>query len=449
MNKEMYENAVEYLLKIPLFTKKNSFEDTKAFLKQLGNYQQMEHVIHVAGTNGKGSVCNFIQTVLIEAGYSVGMFTSPHLICINERIRFDGEAVSNEAFVHAFLEVKACVDELERMGRPHPAFFEFIFGMACVLFKERKPDYIILETGLGGRLDATNIIEKPILTVITSIALDHTEYLGDSILQIAAEKAGIIKPGAPLIYDASSPEACQAIEEYATKFQVKSYPVSEKKTEIKKFTNKYIDFLYQCGYDRNICIKLPSGALYQVMNAAVAISSIQQLNSRISDSVIKRGIERAKWHGRMEWTAPYFLMDGAHNVAGIEKSAVSVAKMNKKVILLFSAVKEKNCADMIRMLCEKLSFLEVIVTQLSIARAANAEELWNLFDKILKNNKSGKTMNAPERLYIEKDVQKAMHMALRHRDYYEDLDVIIFVTGSLFLVGEVGLFLGQTENYLN
>ena len=160
-------------------------------------------VIHVAGTNGKGSVCAYLNSVLQTAGYSVGMFTSPHLESINERFQINGKNVENEQLVHAFERVQRAATVMRREGMPHPTFFEFLFAMAMVLFEENHVEYAVLETGLGGRLDATNVIKKPAVTVITSVSLDHTEWLGGTIEEIAAEKAGIIKAGVPVVYDAA------------------------------------------------------------------------------------------------------------------------------------------------------------------------------------------------------------------------------------------------------
>ena len=184
------ENAREYLLGIPMWTKKkNTLSQVREFLTELGNPDSRLKIIHVAGTNGKGSVCADLTAILVRAGFRVGTFISPHLEDIRERFLLDGEMVSEEEFQGIFDQVLPVVRQKAKEGCCHPAFFEFLFLMAMVLFVKEQVDYVVLETGLGGRLDATNSAEHPCLTVITSISLDHTEILGDTIRQIAAEKA--------------------------------------------------------------------------------------------------------------------------------------------------------------------------------------------------------------------------------------------------------------------
>ena len=184
-----YEEAVDYINEIPRFTTKNTMDDTRAFLHRLGDPDQSMRIIHVAGTNGKGSVCAYMRFILEAAGYRTAVFTSPHLTDIRERFVIDGEMVSEKAFLGAFLRIYDLLDA----KTPHPTFFEYLFLMAMILFSESRPDFCILETGLGGRLDATNAVSRKELAVITRIGLDHTEYLGDTLEKIAAEKAGILQ----------------------------------------------------------------------------------------------------------------------------------------------------------------------------------------------------------------------------------------------------------------
>ncbi len=419
-----YEQAVEYLLKIPAFAKKNSFDNTKSFFHELGKFEKLNNVIHVAGTNGKGSVCAFVQSCLVRAGYKVGMFTSPHLISINERIRIDGEEISNDIFLEAFTEVKEFVDKRTQRGCTHPAFFEFIFAMACVIFSKFKLDYIILETGLGGRLDATNIVEKPLVTAITSISYDHTQYLGETISEIAYEKAGIIKHGVPVVFDGDNEIVKTVIEKKATINCSQTLPVYEKNVKILKISEKHIDFLIKYGYDKSICINLNSNALYQTKNVYIAVLILHILKDKIDDYIIKYGIEDTVWHGRMEWIKPYFLIDGAHNRAGIESVVNSLKIKDKNILLLFSAVSDKNYFEMVEKLCTELTIKEVIITELSVNRRVIIEELKDLFD-IHYNGK----------IYVEREVSQAVLLAEQHIKNYGD--AIIFATGSLYLVSEI------------
>ena len=206
-----YEEAVAYIEETPKFTTKNKLEHTKECLRRLGNPQDSFRVIHVAGTNGKGSTCAFLTSILREAGYSCGLFTSPHLVVINERFQINEQNIDDASFLRAFEKVKALSEELVAEGNYHPTYFEMLFLMGMVIFQEAGVDYVILETGLGGRMDATTSVENPLACVITSISFDHMQYLGNTIEAIAGEKAGIIVPGVPVIYDGNNPAAAGVI----------------------------------------------------------------------------------------------------------------------------------------------------------------------------------------------------------------------------------------------
>ena len=210
-----YEEAVAYIEETPKFTTKNKLSHTKECLERLGNPEKKFKVIHVAGTNGKGSTCAFLTSIFREAGYSCGLFTSPHLVVINERFQINEKNIDNQTFMSAFEKVKALADELVAEGSYHPTYFEMLFLMGMVIFAEAGVNYVMLETGLGGRLDATTAVEDPVACVITSISFDHMQYLGNTIAEIAGEKAGIIVPGVPVIYDGNNPEAAKVIRKQA------------------------------------------------------------------------------------------------------------------------------------------------------------------------------------------------------------------------------------------
>ena len=199
-----YEEACEYLKKAPRFSKTWRQVDTRNFLERLGGPDEKLRIIHVAGTNGKGSVCAYMNAILREAGYRVGLFTSPHLVEMRERFVIDDCMVSEEDFRWAFQLVW---DSCE--GHGQPPFFDYLFLMGMLLFEKSAPDFVILETGLGGRLDATNTVSRKELTVITRIGLDHTEYLGDTLIAIAGEKAGIMRQGVPCVCLESTEEVAQ------------------------------------------------------------------------------------------------------------------------------------------------------------------------------------------------------------------------------------------------
>lgn len=349
-------HAREYLLDIPFWTKKkNTLEQVRAFLEELGNPDEELQIIHVAGTNGKGSVCADLTSVLREAGYHVGTFVSPHLVDIRERFLLDGIPVSEEIFERSFQKVLSAVQMMTSRGYCHPTFFEFVFLMAMVIFQEQKPDYVILETGLGGRLDTTNVIRRPLGCVITSISLEHTQYLGDSIEKIASEKAGIIKKGIPVVYDANQPEASAVICKRAEEMASKAYGLD------REDSYGQVDF----------------AAPYQAMNAALAVKLLQVLEiPGVDDQVIQRGLSSVCWKGRMQKIGPGIWLDGAHNPGGIQAFIEAVRKISGTdttgqggLQLLFAAVSDKDYGQMIEMLCRGLPIDRVTVVHLNSDRA--------------------------------------------------------------------------------
>ena len=237
-----YEEAVAYIEETPKFTKKNSLEHTKECLRRLGNPQEKFKVIHVAGTNGKGSTCAFLTSILREAGYSCGLFTSPHLVKINERFQINEVNIDDDTFLKAFERVKVLADELVAEGSYHPTYFEMLFLMGMVIFAEAGVDYVTLETGLGGRLDATTAVENPVACVITSISLDHMQFLGNTVREIAGEKAGIIVPGVPVIYDGNDKDAAEVIAAKAKELGSPAYKVIQAGAKVLGNNKDGIDF---------------------------------------------------------------------------------------------------------------------------------------------------------------------------------------------------------------
>ena len=313
-----YTEAVSYINETPKFTTKNSLEHTKECLCRLGNPQDSFRVIHVAGTNGKGSVCAYLASVLREGGYRCGLFTSPHLVKINERFQIDEVPVEDGLFLRAFEKVKHLADELVSQGSYHPTYFEMLFLMGMCIFQEAGVSYVVLETGLGGRLDATNAVENPLACVITSISMDHIQYLGDTVEAIAGEKAGIIKKGIPVIYDANRHETAQVIRETAQRVGAPAYPVRKEDFEIREITSSGIQFLYGKADGRQQEYSIPFIARYQVMNSALALKTLevlreQQVFAGLTNSQVKAGIGGTRWQGRMETIQPGIIVDGDHN----------------------------------------------------------------------------------------------------------------------------------------
>ena len=421
-----YREIVDYIEEIPKFTSKNPLDHTKALLKCLGDPQNQMQVIHVAGTNGKGSVCAYLDSMLRAGGYKVGLFTSPHLVKINERFKINGEMISDERFVKAFEEVQKIIKKAQEDGLDHPSYFETLFLMGMVVFKEADVDYVVLETGLGGRLDATNTVDRPLACIITSISLDHVEYLGDTIGKIAGEKAGIFVPGVPVIYDGNNPAAAGVIRARAQELGSPYFEVKREDTKIIRNTRAGIDFSYENEYYGNTVFTLPFIAEYQVMNSSLALKTIEVLKDQVKIPVeaVRKGLLETRWQGRMETVLPGVIVDGAHNEDGVEKFVETAVHFQKDypLTLLFSAVDDKDYTDMIRTILGKISFHHVIVTQVGGYRKVPAEKLAEIF-----REKGCPTAEACE------DVEEAFKKALAAKGE----DGMLFCVGSLYLVGEI------------
>jgi dihydrofolate synthase / folylpolyglutamate synthase len=417
-----YEEAVSYLYETPKFTKKNSLEHTRRLLGWLGHPEESFPIIHVAGSNGKGSVCSYIDSILKEAGMHRALFISPHLETIRERFRVDGEMISEEDFLEIFLEIKKLLDE--HPETEHPTFFEYLFLMAMLYFRKEKVEVAVLETGLGGRLDATNAPLHPKATVITSISLEHTEYLGNTIEEITGEKAGIIKEGVPIIYDASLPEAASVIGSIAKSKEAPAFPVTEQAIKNVRLQAEGIDFSYASKYDE-LDISIQNKADYQLMNASLATETAMHLLERDDKKdLIESGIRKAFWPGRMEEKEKDIYLDGAHNPDGVKKFLQSAKKIagDRKAVLLFSALEDKHPDKIIAIFAESDLWKKIIVTKIDSARAADPKMLTEEFIKRV----------GTDRVSCIPELEKALSKAIEEKG-----DDLLFCSGSLYLIGEL------------
>lgn len=367
-----YQEATEFILSIPKFTSKNKPEHTRLFLQYLGHPERHFKVIHVAGTNGKGSVCAYLDAMLRAQKKRVGLFTSPHLVKINERIVVDGEMLSDAQFLSVFEKVQAAVGRMQEENLPHPTFFEFLFGMAVTAFAEAKVEYAVLETGLGGRLDATNTVEQPVCSVITSIGYDHTELLGDTLEEIAAEKAGIIKKGTPVIYMEGAEESNRVIEETAKNLGNRCKKIGKNAFKILGIQNKSIAFSCASAYYEDVTWRLNNTGVYQPENACLALEVMRLLFGETKQlRAWQEALSQVIWKGRMEEVQPDVFIDGAHNISAVERFAESVKKNStgQGTILLFSAVQDKDYEQMIACLCRQVDAEIYLVTQIQDKRA--------------------------------------------------------------------------------
>ena len=429
-----YKEAESYINDIPRFAGKNTVEDTGKLLSLIAGSMENTKLIHVAGTNGKGSVCAYLRSVLLESGRSVGMFISPHLETMRERISVNGEMISEKEFGESFERVMDKVKEGNKLGLSHPSFFEYLFLMAMDHFKEKRPDYIILETGLGGRLDATNCILRPAVCVITEIGYDHMQYLGDRLPEIAAEKAGIMKENVPVVFSDKREEVRGILAEYAEK--KKSPVILLKKEQIfdVNIRNKTIDFSLHTGYYNYISLSLNTVALYQVENAALAVLALQKLEDvKVTPDTIRKGLWAAYWPGRMEEIIPGVFLDGAHNEDGIEAFLRTVREdgcMGRR-LLLFGVVADKRYGKMIQMIEDAGLFTEAHVTVLDTGRSASIDELKREWEQCMGI-----------RRYFHPDAEEALQGLLKDKT---DKDTA-YVVGSLYLIGQVKTLMRRIQD---
>ena len=426
-----YTEAVDYIETIPKFTVKHPPEHTRELLSRLGNPQEGIKIIHVAGTNGKGSVCAYLNAMLLAGGKKTGLFTSPHLVRINERFQINGEDVSDEQFLDAFLKVEKAAKEYEAEGEGHPSYFETLFLMGMLIFKEAGVEYLVMETGLGGRLDATNVVEKPLACIITSISRDHTEYLGDTLEAIAGEKAGIIKAGVPVIYDASQPGPASVIAAKAKEMGSPAWPVEPLFYEMKTQSREGITFTFAYPGGEKAELAIPYVAKYQMMNASLAFYTMHILQDvhDIPKNVLAEGLSKIKWPCRMEMAAPGVIIDGAHNEDGIAQfvsTAGYFAKENE-ITILFTAVADKHYHEMIGEICEGIHPSHVVATQIDGSRVVPAEVLAEDF------RKAGCTD-----VCAEPEIGAAYEKALGKKG-----SGMLFCVGSLYLAGELKAYLAK------
>ncbi len=449
--------AVDFLYEIPKFTKKNSLDHTRRLMTLLGSPCLETKVIHVAGSNGKGSVCCFLANMLQAGGKRVGLFTSPHLVDIRERFVIDGEPVDEEGFLSAFDEVRAAVEVLMAQGLPHPTFFEWIFAMGMVIFAQKEVEVVVLETGLGGRLDATNSFPTPVLTVITSISLEHTQYLGSTLSAIAGEKAGIIKEGVPLVYWGEEEEVARVLAETAEAKHSPAYGLTKKNLNFLGFTQKGLAFSLSTAYDKTTTWRINSFAGYQMENAALAITAMRVLADAQAGEgelpgtvdlprgaiqglrgssdfaaeacfaqVLQQGLDAALWPGRMQQVLPEVYLDGAHNPAGIAAFLESVKALSGAdacpPLLLFSMVKDKDVVACVEELCRGIAWEAIMVT--AIPGERGSDETW--LQALFSGDGAGGVEACP-------DLAEAFSRIYRRKVRGQKL----FCTGSLYFVGEL------------
>jgi dihydrofolate synthase/folylpolyglutamate synthase len=402
-----------YVLGNEVKTAKLGLERIGVLLGALGHPQQACRIVHVAGTNGKGSTCAMIDSGLRAAGYRTGLFTSPHLVEPTERIQVAGRQVGADEFAAAFAEVHGCAETLLRQERIdlHPTYFECVTAMAMVLFRERGVEFAVLEVGLGGRLDATNVV-TPELCVVTPVDFDHEAYLGKSLEAIAGEKAGILKPGVRAVFAHQRPEAEQVLDDRAAALGVAAAHSSEVAISGIRLHARGSDFIWG-----GLPVSCPLAGEHQIENVRTAIAALWQLG--VAPEAIRHGIAQTVWPGRLERVAvnPEIILDGAHNPASARALAAYIDRFYepRRVWLIYGAMRDKAVEEMAAILFPRAA--HVIVTAPAQARALRPESIRGLADH--------------DSVQVAANLQEALALAAAAAK--EDA---IFVTGSLFLVGE-------------
>jgi dihydrofolate synthase/folylpolyglutamate synthase len=424
-----YPDSVAFLYSLgnEIKTIKLGLERIKALLDRLGNPQDGPSWVHVAGTNGKGSVSAMIESALRASGLRTGLYTSPHLVEPTERIRIDGEPVSPDAFAGSFETVHAAAVSLIESGGidGHPTYFETVTAMGLLLFAEAGVEAGVIEVGLGGRLDATNVLH-PQLCVITPVDYDHEAWLGTSIEAIAGEKAGIIKAGVPVVLGRQRPEAEGIIVERARRLAAPILRAGDwiaRKVELHPRGCRF----QACKDREEITVDCHLAGQHQLENALTAVAALRRLE--IPAAAVQAGIASAKWPGRLELvrTRPEVILDGAHNPAGVAALARYIRRfyMDRKACVIYASMRDKSVEEIGGLLEE--TGADLILTAVGSPRALRPEALREALGMA--------------RARIARDLPAAYAMA---RELASD-DGVIFITGSLLLVGEARAMLARGE----
>jgi dihydrofolate synthase / folylpolyglutamate synthase len=432
-----YEAAVRYLLTLgrelaaPTHAAAAKFdlENITVLVERLGRPDRAYPTAHIAGTNGKGSTAAFLESILRQAGFRTGLNTSPHLERINERIRINGEEITDDSFAQVFTRLQAVIEELlaAHQLRAHPTYFECVTAMASECFAQERVEFGVFEVGLGGRLDATNIL-WPVVSLITRIDFDHENFLGHSLREIAGEKAGILKRGVPLILSPQHPEAREIILVRAKELEC---PVLETAGRFRIERESMQDGRFHAqvtelssGHSFHVSPSLPGWfQLENALSAVAAARRLQEQGFRISEQAIERGIASTVWPGRLEklQSNPDVYLDGAHNPGAARELARFFEQKfaSRKIWLLYGALRDKAVDEVAGQLFPHAA--EVIITEPRTSRAISAARLAEI------------TAHHASNFSVIASAEQALDLALSDAAP-EDA---IFVTGSLYLVGQL------------
>lgn len=417
-----YEEALNYIHGALKFGIKLGLQNIETLLGLMGNPQDKLKYVHVAGTNGKGSTVTFISSILIEAGYKVGIYTSPCIERFNERIKVNSSEIDGEDLARITGFVKEKVDILVSKYEIYPTEFEIVMAIAFQYFYEMKCDIVVLEVGLGGRFDATNVIKEPLVSVIATISYDHMDRLGDTLEKIAFEKAGIIKDGIDVVAYPGQEQVMDVIRKVCEDRKANLHTVDFTNIKINSYSIDGQEFMYNAWKS----LKISLLGEHQVKNAVVALNAIEVLSTKgynISDDSILKGLLNARWPGRLEVLCkqPVFLIDGAHNGEG----ASALAKVlktyfpGKKILFIVGALKDKDVISIIEPTIPLASGY-ITVTPDS-GRALASKDMAILLSQYCKNVLVSDT--------IEEAIKTSLSLASK--------DDIICAYGSLYYIGKV------------
>lgn len=422
--------AIDYIHSTYQFGSKLGLDNITKLLSYMGNPQDRLAYIHVAGTNGKGSTSTMIYSILRAQGYRVGLYTSPYLEVFNERIRINGENIDDQSLAEVVSFVKNHVDRMLSEGCTHPTEFEIVTAVAFEYYARHKVDYVVLEVGLGGRLDSTNVIKKPLVSVITPVDLDHVEYLGDTLDKVAFEKAGIIKADSVCVVHPQAQEAMDVIASRCQELGTRLVVAPCEEASIQSATLEGTVFKL---FDNAYCLKLIGD--YQVNNAVVALTTAEALREaydiEISDNAIRDGLAAAVWPGRLEVMShePLVMIDGAHNFHGASGLAAAVKRLmpDQRIVAVVGILGDKDISGMLRVMMPLLD--TVIATEPNNPRKMSAEGLAERMAPY------GKTV------IVRPAIADALDLAFEHLSPGTHDAILCF--GSLYMIGEVRTLLRQ------
>lgn len=415
-----YQETMDFIHGTHKFSIKLGLDNVSYLLNLMDNPQDALSFIHVAGTNGKGSTSSYLNSMLMAAGYKVGLYTSPFLEVFNERMRVNNQNIPNELLAEITTMVKKCIDQMLLEGLNHPTEFEIVTAVAFEYFKREKVDLVVLEVGLGGRLDSTNVIKKPLVSVITPVELDHVEYLGDTIAKIAAEKAGIIKAGSLAVIHPQLEDAMTVIEAKCLALETKLIVALTSDIQILEMSD--LGTTFKVGEERYHIGMLGE---HQTRNATVALTTIKALNDEglinVSKSAMIDGLAHANWPGRMEimYRSPIILIDGAHNLHGAKglSNAVKTLFKGKEIISMIGILEDKDVSGILQEMIP-LSH-KVICTEPDNPRKMKASTL------------SEQVSAFGVETYVEAEIKDAFEKALA----LATPESVIILFGSLYMIG--------------